>query len=67
VRTLANLRGLRVAPPLQYSPMEVQLDYGLKDYNLDLADVEITNLALPDMVPRWRTARSTPRRWSSRS
>jgi NitT/TauT family transport system substrate-binding protein len=51
VRSLADLRGLRVATPSQYSPMEAQLDYGLKEFGLDVGQVELTSLALPDMAP----------------
>jgi NitT/TauT family transport system substrate-binding protein len=50
VQTLADLRGLKMASPSQNSPMELQVDSGLRPLGLDLGILEIVNMPFPDMV-----------------
>jgi NitT/TauT family transport system substrate-binding protein len=50
VQTLADLQGLKVASPSQNSPMELQIESGLRDFGLDLTALDVVNLPFPDMV-----------------
>jgi NitT/TauT family transport system substrate-binding protein len=50
VRTLADLKGLKVATPSRHSPMEFQLELALKTVNLKLEDVTLEQLNFPNMI-----------------
>ncbi len=50
VQTLADLRGLRVASPSQNSPMELQIESGLREFGLDLTALDVVNMPFPDMI-----------------
>ena len=51
VQTLDDLRGLKLASPSQNSPMEIQVDSGLKSVGLDLGVLDVVTMPFPDMVP----------------
>lgn len=50
VKTVADLKGLKVASPSRHSPMEIQLDLALQKQGLGLDDVSIEQLRFPDML-----------------
>ena len=51
VRTLADIKGLKIGSPSRHSPVEVELDFGLRKVGLGLDDVSIEMLPLPNMIP----------------
>lgn len=50
VQTLADLRGLKVASPSRNSPMELQIESGLREFGLDLSALDVVTLLFPDMI-----------------
>lgn len=50
VKTIADLKGLRVASPSRNSPMEFQLDIALRSAGSKLEDVDIEQLPFPTMM-----------------
>jgi NitT/TauT family transport system substrate-binding protein len=50
VKTLADLKGLKVATPSRHSPMEFQLELALKTVGLKLEDVTLEQLNFPNML-----------------
>ncbi|HLH25216.1 MAG TPA: ABC transporter substrate-binding protein [Chloroflexota bacterium] len=50
VQTLADLRGLKVASPSANSPMELQIESGLRAFGLDLSALDVVNMPFPDMI-----------------
>lgn len=51
VKTLRNVKGLKIGSPSRHSPVEIELDYGLRKIGLSLDDVSIEVLPLPQMIP----------------
>lgn len=50
VKSLADLKGLKVGTPSRYSPMEFQLELALKTAGLKLEDVTLEQLNFPNMI-----------------
>ncbi len=50
VRSIADLKGLKIATPSRHSPMEIQLDIALKKVGLKLDDVALEQLNFPNMT-----------------
>jgi NitT/TauT family transport system substrate-binding protein len=50
VQSVADLRGLKVASPSPNSPMELQIESGLRDSGLDLSALDVVNMPFPDMI-----------------
>ena len=50
VKTMADLKGMKVGTPSRHSPMEFQLDLALRKSGLKLEDVTLEQLSFPNMV-----------------
>jgi NitT/TauT family transport system substrate-binding protein len=50
VKTLADIKGLKIGPPSRLSPVEIELDVGLRKVGLSLEDVVIEQVAFPEMI-----------------
>jgi NitT/TauT family transport system substrate-binding protein len=50
VKSVADLKGLKIATPSRHSPMEIQLDIALKKAGLKLDDVVLEQLNFPNMT-----------------
>jgi NitT/TauT family transport system substrate-binding protein len=50
VKSIADLKGLKVATPSRHSPMEIPLDTALKGAGLSLKDVRLEQLTFPNMI-----------------
>lgn len=50
VKTVADLKGLKVGTPSRHSPLEIQLDLALKGVGLKLEDVNLEQLSFPNML-----------------
>jgi NitT/TauT family transport system substrate-binding protein len=50
VKSVTDLKGLKIATPSRYSPMEIQLDIALKKAGLKLDDVSLEQLTFPNMT-----------------
>lgn len=51
VRSLKDLKGLKIASPSRWSPMELQLEMALDRAGLTRSDVDLELMRFPDMLP----------------
>lgn len=50
VKSIGDIKGMKVATPSRHSPMELQLDMALRTAGLGLNDVALEQLAFPSMI-----------------
>lgn len=50
VKSIGDIKGMKVATPSRHSPMELQLDIALRSAGLGLDSVELEQLAFPSMI-----------------
>jgi len=50
VKTLRDIKGLKIGSPSRMSPVEIELDVGLRAEGLSLDDVQIEQIAFPEMI-----------------
>lgn len=55
VKTVADLRGLKIATPSLHSPFEIILEAALKKASLKLEDVDLQQLGFPNMMAAFAT------------
>jgi NitT/TauT family transport system substrate-binding protein len=50
VKSLRDIKGLKIGSPSRMSPVEIELDAGLRAEGLSLDDVQVEQVAFPEMI-----------------